>query len=57
MKLSPDIKDVAFSAVPLLLDNVQINKQNFRDLTIKILITILKRDNSSKYLTKLLERI
>lgn len=46
VRFTADIKQVIFMVHGILLEKVQHNKPNLRDITMKILICIIKRDKT-----------
>ena len=56
VKYAPDIRSVIFVVHSTLLEKVQHNKPNFRELTMKILLAILKKDKAQSLLPELLKR-
>jgi len=47
---------VTFQVNSILLEKIQHNKPNFKELTMKILINILKKDKTLSLLPELLKR-
>lgn len=45
VRFAPDIKQVIFMSHAILLEKIQHNKPNLREITMKILITMIRRDN------------
>jgi hypothetical protein len=56
VKFAPDIKQVIFMSHAILLEKVQHNKPNLREITMKILLTMIKRDKSYSLAPELFKR-
>lgn len=56
MQYSLDIKNVTFCTHNYLLEKVQTTKPNFRDITLKILLTMLEREQTNIVMPELLKR-
>ena len=56
IKFSSEIRSVIFVVHSTLLEKVQHNKPNFKELTMKILLAILKKDKTQSLLPELLKR-
>lgn len=56
MRFSPEIRAVSFQVHSILLDKVQLNKPTFKEITMKILMCILRRDRATSVLPELLRR-
>lgn len=56
MRFAPDIKQVVFMVHAILLEKVQVNKPNFRDITLKILQQMIRRDKSQSVVPEILKR-
>ena len=56
VRFAPDIKSVIFLVNSVLLEKVQHNKPNLRELTMKILLCMLKRDKSQSLVPELFKR-
>ena len=50
VRFAPDVKQVIFMSHAILLEKIQHNKPNLREITMKILIVMIKRDKSSQSL-------
>jgi hypothetical protein len=46
VKFAPDIKQVIFLVQGILLEKIQHNKSNLKEITKNILLTMLKRDKT-----------
>ena len=57
VKKAIDIKDVSFASHNYLLEKVLTNKPNFRDVTSKIIVEMLQRDQGSYLYPEILNRI
>jgi len=44
VRFADDIKSVTFACHNFLLEKVQHNKANFKEITLKILLTMLQKD-------------
>ena len=56
VRFSLEIKAVTFACHNFLLEKVQTNKPNFKDVTLKILLCMLKRDQGPMLFPELLKR-
>lgn len=56
MKCAPDIKQAIFIVNGILLEKVQHNKPNLRDITMKVLLCMLKRDKAQSLNPELFKR-
>ena len=56
VRFSQDIKAVTFASHNYLLEKVQTNKPNFKDITNKILLTMLRRGQAPIIIPELLKR-
>jgi len=56
VRFAKDIKSISFSIHNFLLEKVQVNKANFRELDLKILSVMINRDQASYVLPELIKR-
>jgi hypothetical protein len=57
IRFAHDIKSTIFLVHSILLEKIQHNKPNLKEITIKILICMLKRDKSQSLVPELLKRL
>jgi len=56
MRFAPDIKQAIFLVHGILLEKISLSKPNIKDMTLKILLAILKRDKSMTLNPELFKR-
>jgi hypothetical protein len=56
VRFATAIKSVAFASHNFLLEKVQTNKPNFKDITLKILLAMLRRDQAPVIYPELIKR-
>ena len=56
LRFGKSIKSVSFAIIHTLLEKIQTNKPNFKEITCKILLTMLRRDQASVIYPELIKR-
>ena len=56
VRFATSIKSVSFATHNLLLEKLQTNKPNFKEITTKILLTMLRREQTSMIYPELIKR-
>lgn len=56
VKFCNDIKSIIFQVHSILLEKIHHNKPNFKEITIKIILCILKKDKGYQILGEILKR-
>jgi|Laugresu1bdmlbsd_1035121.scaffolds.fasta_scaffold335362_1 hypothetical protein len=56
VRFAPDIKNVTFATHFFLLEKVQTFKPNFKDITLKILLEMIRRDQASTIYPEITKR-